>query len=156
MGSAYKQLHNLLIKKDLSISTAESCTAWLLSSMLTSASGSSKYFNTGIIAYSNAVKEKILKVNRKLIKLKGAVSKDVALAMAKSIRGIAKTDLGVSITGIAGPTGESKTKPIGLIYIAIADKDGALGWEFKFKGNRNNIRKIAAETAIQLLKQWIQ
>jgi nicotinamide-nucleotide amidase len=150
------QLHKLLIKKNLTLSTAESCTAGLLAVRLTDIPGSSRFFITGMVTYSNRAKTKILGINPKLIKAYGAVSQEVALAMARSMRIISRTDLGIAITGIAGPAGASKNKPVGLVYIAIADKYKARSWQQHFRGNRKQIRNKAALKAMQLLLQWIQ
>jgi len=133
------------------IAVAESCTGGLTSYLLTEKSGSSKYFMLGVVAYSNQAKAKILGIPQGLIRKKGAVSSDVALLMAKNVRTIAKTDFGVGITGIAGPTGGSKEKPVGTVFIAIANKDHTVSRKFLFKGNRSSVRKQAALKALKLL-----
>ena len=115
-------LNSILKKKALTLSIAESCTGGLLSKMLTDKSGSSAYFCLGLVTYSNSAKAKILKIDKGLLRTKGAVSKEVALEMAKSVRQLAKTELGLSISGIAGPSGATKTKPLGLVYIALSTK----------------------------------
>jgi nicotinamide-nucleotide amidase len=149
------QTHNLLIRKKLTISVAESCTGGLLSNLLTDISGSSNYFKIGIVAYSNEIKTSWLRVAKLLIIQKGAVSKEVALKLAKSIRKLSHTNLGLAITGIAGPTGATKQKPIGLVYIAISDSKKTVYWKFNFKGNRGQIRSAASFKALELLKEWI-
>ena len=113
------KLVNLLIKKRISISFAESCTGGLLSSTITSIPNASKVFKIGLITYSNHSKNKLLKISKNLLNKYGAVSKPVCLAMVKNINKIAKTDLSISITGIAGPSGGTPLKPVGLIYIGI-------------------------------------
>ena len=118
-----------LIKKKIKISIAESCTGGLLSSIITSVSGSSKVFTLGVVAYSNQSKINVLKVSKKIIKKYGAVSEQVCSAMAKNIAKIAKTKMSVSVTGIAGPSGGTRKKPVGLIYVGIK------------KGNKINIKK---------------
>ena len=118
-----------LIKKKIKISIAESCTGGLLSSTITSVSGSSKVFTLGLIAYSNQSKIKVLKVSKKIIRRYGAVSEQVCLAMAKNIATIGKTSMSVSVTGIAGPSGGTRKKPVGLIYVGVK------------KGNKINIKK---------------
>ena len=118
-----------LIKKKLKISFAESCTGGLLSSSLTSISGSSKIFNLGLITYSNKAKINILKVPKKIIDKYGAVSKECCLSMVKNLSKISKANISVSITGIAGPNGGTKLKPVGLVYIGIK------------KGNKITIKK---------------
>jgi len=118
-----------LIKKKIKISIAESCTGGLLSSNITSVSGSSKVFTLGLVAYSNQSKINVLKISKKIIRKYGAVSEQVCLAMTKNIAKIGKTNMSVSVTGIAGPSGGTRKKPVGLIYIGIK------------KGNKINIKK---------------
>ena len=141
-----------LIKKKIKISIAESCTGGLLSSTITSASGSSKVFSLGLVAYSNMSKIKILKIPKKIIKKYGSVSKEVCLAMVKNINKIGKTNISVSITGIAGPSGGTKTKPVGLVYIGIkkSRKIKVVKYLFKNKG-RTNIQKIAVSKSLGLI-----
>ena len=114
-----KSLVKILIKKRLKISFAESCTGGLLASSITSISGASKVFNLGLITYSNQAKIKVLKVNKNIITKYGAVSHECCLAMVNNLSKISKANINVSITGIAGPNGGSKQKPIGLVYIGI-------------------------------------
>ena len=108
-----------LIKKKLKVSFVESCTGGLLSSSITSISGSSKVFNLGLITYSNKTKIDILKVPRRIINKYGAVSNECCLSMVKNLSRISKANISVSITGIAGPNGGTKLKPVGLVYIGI-------------------------------------
>ena len=124
-----KKILNILVKKKLKLAVAESCTGGMLSSAVTSVSGSSKVFTLGLVAYSNQSKINVLKVSKKIIKKYGAVSEQVCLAMAKNIAKIGKTNMSVSVTGIAGPSGGTRKKPVGLIYIGIK------------KGNKINIKK---------------
>jgi len=119
-----------LIKKKLKISFAESCTGGMLSSTITSVSGSSKVFNLGLVTYSNKAKIGFLKVPKKIIKKYGAVSSECCLSMVKNLSKITNANISVSITGIAGPNGGTKLKPVGLVYIAIK------------KGNKINIQKV--------------
>ena len=114
-----KKIVNLLKRKKLKISFAESCTGGSLSSAITSVGGSSKVFNLGLVAYSNESKIKVLKVSKKIIRKYGAVSEQVCKAMVKNISRIGKTNMSVSITGIAGPSGGTKIKPVGLVYVGI-------------------------------------
>ena len=120
-----------LSKKKLKISFAESCTGGLLSSAITSVAGSSKVFNLGLIAYSNESKIKVLKVSKKIIRKYGSVSAQVCKDMAKNVSKIGKTNMSVSVTGIAGPSGGIKKRPVGLVYIGIK------------KGNKINIKKYS-------------
>ena len=114
-----KSLVKKLIKKKLKISFAESCTGGLLASSITSISGSSKIFNLGLVTYSNQAKIKFLKVNKNIIKKYGAVSYECCKAMVENLSKISKANINVSITGIAGPKGGSKKKPVGLVYIGV-------------------------------------
>jgi len=124
-----QKIVKLLIKKKLKISFAESCTGGLLSSTITSVSGASKIFNIGLVTYSNQSKIRMLKVSKKIIRKYGAVSEQVCIAMTKNVSKISKTNMSLSITGIAGPRGGTKKKPVGLVYIGIK------------KGNNINIKK---------------
>ena len=136
-----KDVVNKLIKKKIKISIAESCTGGLLSSAITSIKDSSKIFNLSLIVYSNQSKIKILKVSKKIIKKYGAVSDEVCLAMAKKVSKIAKTSMSVSITGIAGPKGGTKKKPVGLVYIGIkkGNKIKVKKYLFKNEANMNHL-----------------
>lgn len=151
MEQLIRKIHNFLLKNNKTIAVAESCTGGMISSCLTKLSGSSKYFILGAVTYSNKAKEKILKIPHKVIVKNGAVSEAVALLMAKNIRKIAKTDFGIGITGIAGPTGGSLQKPIGTVFIAISDKNKTICKKSQFKGARANIKKQAALKAFDLL-----
>jgi len=124
-----KKILDILKKKKLEISFAESCTGGLLSSTITSINGSSKVFSMGLITYSDQAKIKILKVNNKIIQKYGAVSKECCLSMVKNLSKISKSNISISITGVAGPNGGTKKKPVGLVYIGIK------------KGNKTNIHK---------------
>lgn len=146
------QIHSSLIKKQKTVAVAESCTGGLLSKLLTELSGSSKYFILGIVAYQNKVKIKILRVPASLIVKKGGVCAEVAKTMAQAVRKIAKTDFGIGVTGIAGPTGGSSRKPVGTVYIAVDSKNRKVCKKFHFTGKRANIRKKAALKALKLLE----
>tara|TARA_B100000575_G_scaffold249146_1_gene215362 strand:+ start:96 stop:563 length:468 start_codon:yes stop_codon:yes gene_type:complete len=114
-----EKLHKKLIKKNITLSVAESCTGGLLSSKFTRLNGSSKYFQMGLVTYSNKAKIKILKVNKRIINKFGSVSPECCKAMVKGLSKISKSKINVSITGIAGPKGGTKDKPIGLVYIGL-------------------------------------
>lgn len=148
-----KQIHQSLIKKQKTIAVAESCTGGILCDYLTRLSGSSAYFIFGIVAYSNKAKEKNLKIPSSLIAKKGAVSSVVASRLAQNVRKLAKTDFGIGITGIAGPTSGSPEKPIGTVFIAIASRDKRMAKKFHFSGNRPTVRKKAALKSLELLKK---
>ena len=151
MEGAVNQIHKLLIKKRKNVAIAESCTGGLLSNLLTQIPGSSQYFILGIVAYSNLAKETILRIPATIIARKGAVSKDVAKLMAKRVRSMAKTDFAIGITGIAGPGGGTKEKPVGTVFIALDSKNKKLCKKFRFTGTRLTIRKKAALKALELL-----
>ncbi len=141
-----------LIKKKLKISFAESCTGGLLSSSITSISGSSKVFNLGLVTYSNKAKINILKVPKKIISKNGAVSKECCLYMVNNLSKIAKTNISVSITGIAGPNGGSESKPVGLVYIGIKKGNKIIIKENFFKNKkRNQIQKATVNKALKLI-----
>ena len=147
-----KPLIRLLTKKKLKISFAESCTGGLLASTITSISGASKVFNLGLVTYSNQAKIKVLKVNKNIIKKYGAVSHECCLAMVQNLSKISKANINVSITGIAGPKGGTKQKPVGLVYIGIkkANKTQIIKCLFKNK-KRSSIQKATLKKALNLI-----
>ena len=150
------KLLNLLIKKRISISFAESCTGGLLSSTITSIPNASKVFQIGLTTYSNHSKNKLLKISKNLLNKYGAVSKPVCLAMAKNINKIAKTDLSISITGIAGPSGGTPLKPVGLIYIGIKFRKKLVCKKLLIKNkNRNYVQKETVKKTLRLLSNLI-
>ena len=142
----------LLNKKKLKISFAESCTGGLLSSYITSISGSSKVFTLGLVAYSNQTKINILKVPKKIITKHGAVSYETCLSMVKNLNKISKTNISVSITGIAGPKGGTKQKPVGLVFIGIKKGNKTLVKKYLFKNKRrNSIQESSVNKALNLI-----
>ena len=145
-----QKLARLLVERKRLISVCESCTGGLISKYLTDIPGASKYYRGGIIAYSNEIKTKILGVKKPLISKHGAVSKIVAEKMASGIKKLMNTDIGIGITGIAGPSGGSKNKPVGLIFIAIAEGKTVISHELRLRGTRRNIREKAAMSALEL------
>jgi nicotinamide-nucleotide amidase len=150
------ETHKLLIKDKKTLAVAESCTGGLLSSLLTSRSGSSGFFILGVVVYSNLSKTLILKVPASYINKHGAVSRPVAIALATNVRAIAKTDYGIGITGIAGPTGAIPGKPVGTVFIAVSSKAKTVCRRFRFKGARSAIRRQSAFAALKLLRQIIK
>ena len=151
-----KLLNKKLIKKKLTISVAESCTGGLLAHNLTKLPNSSKYFQMGLTTYSNQAKIKILKVNKKIIEKYGAVSKECCKSMVQNLTKISKSKINVSITGIAGPGGASKNKPVGLVYIGIQKDKTVLIKENKFKSkNRNSIQKSTVRKVIKIILNLI-
>ncbi len=135
------------------LAVAESCTGGLISERLTDVAGSSKYFVEGVIAYSNETKTRALGVKSALLREHGAVSAEVAEAMAEGIRKRAKTDFGLSVTGIAGPDGGSEEKPVGLVYIALADDAHTKSRKLKIPGDRHLVRWRASQAALDLLRR---
>jgi PncC family amidohydrolase len=145
-----------LIKKKLIVSFAESCTGGLLSSSVTSISGSSKIFNLGLIIYSNKTKMSILKVPKKIITKYGAVSKECCLLMVKNLSKISKANISVSITGIAGPKGGTKLKPVGLVYIGVKKDNKIIIKENLFKNkNRILIQKATVHKTLKMINKII-
>ena len=147
-----KSIVNRLTKKKLTISIAESCTGGLLSSAITSVAGSSKVFKLGLVTYSNRSKIKVLKVLKNIIRKYGAVSEQVCLAMVMNLNKISKTGISISITGIAGPSGGTKKKPVGLVYVGIKkrNKISVKKYLFKNKG-RTFIQKTAVNKSLRLI-----
>jgi len=143
MKKLSQKLIRLLSKKRLKISFAESCTGGLLSSSITSINGSSKVFTLGLVTYSNQAKISILKVPKKIIIKHGAVSYETCLSMVKNLYKISKTNISVSITGIAGPKGGTKQKPVGLVFIGIKKGNKTLVKKFLFKNKKRSSIQIA-------------
>ena len=156
MKSLTNKIVQKLIKKKLKISFAESCTGGLLSSSITSISGSSKIFNFGLITYSNKAKTNILKVPKKIIDKYGSVSKECCLSMVKNLSKISKANISVSITGIAGPNGGTKLKPVGLVYIGIKKGKKIIIKENLFKNkNRIAIQKATVISSFNAINKII-
>ena len=152
MKKISQRIVKLLIKKRLKISFAESCTGGLLSSSITSVSGSSKVFTLGLVTYSNKAKINILKVPKKTIMKNGAVSYETCMTMVKNLNRISKTNISVSITGVAGPKGGTKEKPVGLVYIGIKKGNKTLVKKYLFKNKkRNSIQKATVNMALNLI-----
>jgi len=146
----------LLSKKKLNISFAESCTGGLLASSVTSISGSSKVFTIGLVTYSNQAKIKFLKVPKKIILKHGAVSYETCLSMVKNLNKISKTNIAVSITGIAGPKGGTKKKPVGLVYIGIKKGNKIIVKKNIFKNkSRGSIQKSTVNQALKMILDMI-
>ena len=147
-----QKIVKLLSQKRLKISFAESCTGGLLSSSITSISGSSKVFTLGLVTYSNQAKINILKVPKRIIIKHGAVSYEACISMVKNLKKISKTDISVSITGVAGPKGGTKKKPVGLVYIGIKKGNKTLVKKFLFKSKkRNSIQRSTVTKALNLV-----
>ncbi|MDP2927355.1 MAG: CinA family protein [Candidatus Omnitrophota bacterium] len=146
-----QQIHTRLRNQAKTISVAESCTGGQLCSLLTSLPGSSDYFLLGVVTYSNKSKEMILSIPGKIIARYGAVSRQVAILMAQNIRKKTHADFGLSITGIAGPTGATPAKSVGTVYICLSGKNENICRKFHFPGSRENIRKKSTQEALRLL-----
>ena len=152
-----KKIVKILIKKKLKISFAESCTGGLLSSVITSVNGSSKVFTLGLLTYSNQSKTQILKVSKNIIRKYGSVSEQVCLDMVKNLSKISKTNMSVSITGIAGPSGGTKIKPVGLVYVGIKKNDRAEVKKYLFKNNgRSYIQKATVNKSLRLILSFLK
>ena len=152
MKKLSQKVVKLLSKKRLKISFAESCTGGLLSSSITSISGSSKVFTLGLVTYSNKSKINILKVPKKIIMKHGAVSYETCLSMVKNLYKISRTNISLSITGVAGPNGGTKQKPVGLVFIGIKKGNKTLVKKFLFKNRtRNSIQRSAVKKSLNLI-----
>ncbi len=152
MKKLSQKIVNVLRKKELKISFAESCTGGLLSSSITSINNSSKVFTIGLVTYSNKSKISLLKVPKKIISKHGAVSYETCLSMVKNLNKISKTNISVSITGIAGPKGGTKKKPVGLVFIGIKKGNKTLVKKYLFKNKkRSSIQRVTVNKALNLI-----
>lgn len=144
---------NSLKEKKKTISCAESCTGGMLSAKITDVSGASEVFNRGIVTYTNIAKMENLGVPKETLDKFGAVSKETAKFMAEGVRRVSKTDIGVSVTGIAGPTGGTKEKPVGLVYIALANETETFVKELRLDGNRQKIRELTCKNVLDMVRR---
>ena len=152
MSNLSLKIVKLLTKKKLTVSFAESCTGGLLASSITSISGSSKVFNMGLVTYSNNAKVKLLKVPKKTITKYGAVSHETCRSMVKNLSKISKSNISISITGIAGPNGGTKEKPVGLVYIGLKKGSKTIVKKNLFKSKkRNSIQKATVNQALKMI-----
>ena len=150
-----KSLIKILTKKKLKVSFAESCTGGLLASSITSVSGASKVFNLGLVTYSNQAKINVLKVNKNIIKKYGAVSHECCLAMVNNLSKISNANINISITGVAGPKGGTKQKPVGLVYIGVKKKEKTQIIKCFFKSKkRSSIQKATVKKALNLVLRF--
>ena len=145
----------LLKKHNLSVSAAESCTGGMISAAITDISGASQYFGTGVVTYSNEAKMNILGVKADTLSKHGAVSPETAAEMADGVRRLSGSDIAVSVTGIAGPTGGTAEKPVGLVYIGISGKFGTFSYKNNFAGSRSEVRRQTVDTAFELACGYI-
>ncbi len=146
----FTSVGKLLAEKNLTLAIAESCTGGLLSHMITNTPGSSAYFDSAVICYSQEAKVRLLGLSEKLISKYGTVSPETAKAMASAVKKLRNVKIGLAVTGIAGPDAQ-ENKPVGLVYIALSYGKQAYAGEFRFKGKREEIKKQAAKAAIKLL-----
>ena len=152
MSNLSLKILELLTKKKLTVSFAESCTGGLLASSITSISGSSKVFNMGLVTYSNNAKVKLLKVPKKTITKYGAVSYETCLSMVKNLSKISKSNISISITGVAGPNGGTKEKPVGLVYIGLKKGSKIIVKKNYFKSKKRiSIQKATVKQALKMI-----
>jgi nicotinamide-nucleotide amidase len=151
-----KVVGDLLRSKNLTLAVAESCTGGYICHRITNISGSSAYFNRGVISYSNEAKVDLLSVDENLLRKFGAVSAEVAMAMAEGVRVKSNTDVGLSVTGIAGPTGGTPEKPVGLVYIGYSDKLETIAEKYYFSDDRVRFKERTSQAALDLLRKKIQ
>jgi nicotinamide-nucleotide amidase len=149
------QTGELLRKKHLTIATAESCTGGLIGDRITNTPGSSDYMRGGVVAYSNEIKTAVLGVKESTLEAVGAVSRETAAEMAAGVRTLMQTDLGLSTTGIAGPTGGTKEKPVGLVYVGLADHKNVKTWKFRFAFDRKANKLLTSQVALNQLRRYL-
>lgn len=154
--SLAQSVGELLNKQHLTLGLAESCTGGLIATYITDIPGSSDYFEGGIVAYSYQVKEHVLGVPASILERDGAVSAETVMAMARGARKVLKVDVALAITGIAGPSGDTPDKPVGLTYIGLASPCGGLWRKYIWKGNRRENREQSARAALELLKDHLE
>ena len=146
----------LLKKKGWTISSAESCTGGLIGHLLTSIPGSSDYFVGGVIAYSNGIKTDLLSVSPRTLKKFGAVSEETVREMAHGVKNLLKTNVGISTSGIAGPTGGTEKKPVGTVALGVDIPQKIITNIMHFKGKRNDIKEMAAMKVLEMLKNLLE
>jgi nicotinamide-nucleotide amidase len=145
----------LLTDNNLTIAVAESCTGGLIADRITNVSGSSKYFDRGVVAYSNKSKVELLNVPEDVISSFGAVSKETAEAMAEGVRKSSKTNIGLSTTGIAGPTGGTEEKPVGLVWIGYSDDKKTIAERFYFGDDRFRVKIRTSQAALNIIRKQL-
>jgi PncC family amidohydrolase len=145
----------LLVEKKLSISVAESCTGGLIGHLLTNVPGSSSYFLGGVTAYTNQAKVDLLEVSSEILEEFGAVSEQTVLQMARGVRRLFNSMIGVAVSGIAGPDGGSREKPVGTVYIGMDAGDESWSERYLFKGSRQQIKLYTAETALEWVRRYL-
>jgi PncC family amidohydrolase len=153
---AEEMLGGLLRNKGLKIGLAESCTGGLIANRLTNVPGASDYFDVGVVTYSNRAKEVLLAVPSQVLAAKGAVSSEVAALMAQGARRVTGTDMGLAVTGIAGPEGGAPQKPVGTVFIALSVKEEIIVRHYLFQGDRESVKEQTSEAALSLAIQYLE
>ena len=149
------KLFEYLKQNNLTISTAESCTGGMIASAITNVSGASGFFGAGVVTYSNEAKAKLIGVNKETLDKYGAVSEQTAKEMAEGVLMLGEADVAVAVTGIAGPTGGTVEKPVGLVYIGVSGKYGTVAFKNNFTGNRDEVRRQTVERAFELVYDYL-
>ncbi len=144
---------SILTERSMTLAVAESCTGGLITDRITNVPGSSAFLERGVVVYSNRAKTELLGVPSEVIETDGAVSEETALLMAKGVRNLAKTDIGLAVTGIAGPTGGTEEKPVGTVFIALANEEGSFCRELHFRWDRRRNKEMTAQIALELLRR---
>ena len=155
-NSLEQEVGRLLLSLGITIAVAESCTGGLICHRLTNVSGSSDYLDCGVVSYSNRAKTELLGIPRQVIEEHGAVSEPCVRAMARRIKQLAGTDVGLSVSGIAGPTGGTPEKPVGTVYMAMAWDDDVQCWKYSFGGSRAEIKQQTSEEALLRIREHLQ
>ena len=155
-GNIFKTTVSLLKSRRLVLSAAESCTGGLFSDTITNIAGASKCFAGSVVTYCNESKVRVLKVPRETLKESGAVSPETSLKMAQGAQKLFSSNIAVSVTGIAGPHGATKTKPVGLVYISLFTPEGGMTKKFIFSGSRSTIKRLAAAKMHELLSNYLR
>ena len=149
------KLFDFLKQNNLTISTAESCTGGMIASAITDVSGSSGFFGTGVVTYSNEAKMKLIGVKRETLERFGAVSEQTAAEMAEGVLKLGDADVAVAVTGIAGPTGGTAEKPVGLVYIGVSGKYGTFAYKNNFEGSRDEVRRETVKRSFELVYNYL-
>jgi PncC family amidohydrolase len=155
IASLSERCGHALAGRGLTVSVAESCTGGLLGGAITAAPGSSRYFQGGVIAYDNSVKEHVLAVPREILDMFGAVSRQTVLAMAEGVRRLLRTDCSIAVSGIAGPGGGTIDKPVGLVWIAVACGERVAAAENHFGGGRESVRRAAVVKSLEMALEML-
>jgi nicotinamide-nucleotide amidase len=156
MDSLEEQLLSWFTARKLTLATAESCTGGLLADRLTNVSGSSEYYLGGVVSYAYSAKEALLGVDHDTLMREGAVSEAVARQMAEGARSRLSADVGIGITGVAGPGGGTPDKPVGLVWIGLADSTGSRAVKYQWDGDRLGNKQQSAQAALEMLAEWIK